>query len=440
MNPPDSLPSRAMRLRGAPGFRLCLVLCLLAVSVDSCFACSVLSHEALIDALWDTKLKPLLLARFPGATPDDLKKAHGYAYGGAIIQDLGYYPHGSKEFSDLAHYVRTGDFVAALIAESHDLNELSFALGAMSHYFSDIEVHKSATNPGEAILYPKLRRKFGPVVTYEEDPAAHLKTEFGFDVLEVAKARFAPEAYHDFIGFYVAEPVLDRAFKDTYGLDVSELFPDFERSVGSYRRVVSKVIPKATRIAWAQRHDEIQRSEPGITRSRFVYLMRRSSYEHDWGKQYDRPTAKDLFLAGLLKLVPPIGPLRALRFKMPTPPVEKLFMESFDRAALQYGGHLRPSDFNGMRLPNVNYDIGEPVKPGEYKLEDRAYAFWLEKLADKNFSTATPEIRLAVLTYYYQDPNAPIDTKRHAKQWREVLTQLASLKAHAPGAVANGTM
>jgi Zinc dependent phospholipase C len=429
-----------MRFRGAPWFRFSLALLLIAGSIRSCFACSVLSHEALIDALWDAKLKPALLARFPGATPDDLKKAHGYAYGGSIIQDLGYYPHGSKQFSDLAHYVRTGDFVLALISESQSLNELAFALGAMSHYFSDVEVHRSATNPGEAILYPKLRRKFGNVVTYEEDPAAHLKTEFGFDVLEVAKARFAPEAYHDFIGFYVAQPVLDRAFRDTYGLALSDLFPNFERSIGSYRRVVSKVIPAATRIAWAQRHDELQRSEPGITRSRFVYLMRRSSYEHDWGKQYDRPTAKDLFLAGLLKLIPPIGPLRALRFKMPTPEVEKLFMQSFDRATQHYGDHLQPSTFNGMRLADLNYDIGLPVRPGSYKLEDRAYAFWLGKLAEKHFLTATPEIRQAVLTYYYQDPNAPIETKRHPKQWREVLTQLASLKARPLAGVVNGTM
>jgi hypothetical protein len=417
-----------MKLRGRLRFRI-LLTAWATILAHSCFACSVLSHEAIVDALWDVKLKPALLARFPKTTPDDLKQAHGYAYGGAIIQDLGYYPHGSKVFSDLAHYVRTGDFCIALVSESHTLNELSFALGAVSHYFSDIDVHRYATNPGEAILYPKLERKFGKIITYEEDPAAHLKTEFGFDVLEVAKGRFAPQAYHDFIGFSVAEEVLNRAFHDTYGLELSDLFPNFERSIGSYRRAVSKTIPDATRIAWAQRKDEIERSDPGITRERFVYVMARSSYEHDWGKQYDRPSVKDRFLAGILRLIPPVGPLRALRFKMPTAAVEKLFMESFDRAAGQYGAWVDHSrSERSHHLENINYDIGEPTKRGGYKLEDHAYAFWLDKLAQKSFSTATPQIRSALMAYYRQ-AKPPEETDKHAEDWSRVLTELTALKA-----------
>ena len=420
-----------MGLRGRLGFHISL-LWLAATVVRSCLACSVLSHEAIIDALWDIKLKPALLARFPDASADDLKQAHGYAYGGAIIQDLGYYPHGNKKFSDMAHYVRTGDFVVALVNESHTLNELSFALGAASHYFSDIDVHRSATNPGEAMLYPKLEHKFGKIITYEQDPAAHLKTEFGFDVLEVSKGRFAPEAYHNFIGFSVAGPLLDRAFHDTYGLGLSDLFPNFARSMGSYRRSVSKTIPTATRIAWAQRKNEIQRSEPGITRSRFVYVMKRSSYERYWGKQYDRPTMKDRILAGILRLIPPIGPLQALQFKMPTPPVEKLFMQSFAQAVTQYGAWIDHSRSGKTHLDNINYDVGEPTKRGGYKLEDGAYVFWLDKLAEKSFSTATPPIRTALLTYY-KNPTSPGETKTHA-DWGRVLAQLTALK----GAVAAG--
>jgi hypothetical protein len=395
--------------------------------VHSCFACSVLSHEAIIDALWDTKLKPALLARFPNASADDLKHAQGYAYGGAIIQDLGYYPHGNKKFSDMAHYVRTGDFVVALVNESHTLNELSFALGAASHYFSDIDVHRYATNPGEAILYPKLGHKFGKIITYEQDPAAHLKTEFGFDVLEVAKGRFAPQAYHDFIGFAVAGPLLNRAFHDTYGLDLQDLFPDFARSMGSYRRAVSKTIPAATRIAWAQRKNEIQRSEPGITRSRFIYVMKRSSYERSWGKQYDRPKMKERILAVMLRLIPPVGPLRALQFKMPTPPVEKLFMQSFAEAATQYGRWVDQSHTKPMHLDNINYDVGRRTTRGGYKLEDAAYVYWLDRLAEKNFSTATPQIRATLLTYY-RNPTAPEETRRHG-DWGRVLAQLTALKS-----------
>ena len=403
------------------------VLVLLTTTITSGLGCSVLSHEAIVDALWDVKVKPVLLARYPGTSPEELKQAHGYAYGGAIIQDLGYYPHGNKKFSDLTHYVRTGDFIVALISESQNLNELAFALGSLSHYVSDIEVHRSATNPGEPILYPKLERKFGPVITYEQDPAAHLKTEFAFDVLEVAKGRFAPQAYHDFIGFYVAKPVLARAFKDTYGLDIADLFPDFDRTIGSYRRAVSNTIPKATRIAWAQKKDEIQKSTPGVTRSRFVYVMKRSSYEHDWGKQYDRPSSGERFLAVLLKLIPPIGPLGALRLKMPTPPVEKLFMQSFDRAAAQYNVELGDAKQNKLHLENANYDLGKVIGPGIYRLQDETYAYWLDEVAKKKFSTVTSHIKQDLLTYY-RDPRVPDSTKRHPKDWDRLLGQVATLK------------
>ena len=263
---------------------------------------------------------PILHEHYPNASADDLKRAHGYAYGGAIIQDLGYYPHGSAQFSDFTHYVRTGDFILALLHESHDLNELAFALGALSHYVGDLDGHKEATNVGEPILYPKLGKKFGPVITYEDNPAAHLKTEFGFDVLEVAHGNFAPQAYHDFIGFYVAKDLVARAFQDTYGLQLNDLFFSFDLAVSAYRSAVSRTIPMATRVAWAQRKDEIKRTKAGITHRRFVYIMRRSSYEREWGKRLEEPNFLEKLLALLLKIIPPIGPLQALRLKIPDTP------------------------------------------------------------------------------------------------------------------------
>jgi len=176
-------------------------------------AYAVLAHEAIIDSAWDTNIRPLLLKRFPGATPEELKEAHGYAYGGAIIQDMGYYPHGSFFFSDLTHYVRSGDFVLALLHDSKDLDGYAFALGALAHYASDNEGHPIATNRAVPLLYPKLKTKYGDSVTYEQDRLAHVKTEFGFDVLEVAHGRYAPDSYHDFIGFGVSVSLLEQAFQ-----------------------------------------------------------------------------------------------------------------------------------------------------------------------------------------------------------------------------------
>jgi hypothetical protein len=393
---------------------------------------SVLSHEAVIDASWEVALKPLLLARFPNATREELKTAHAYAYGGAIIQDMGYYPHGSEQFSDLTHYVRTGVFVVALVQEAQTLDELAFALGAMSHYVSDCDGHRFATNVAEPMLYPRVRREYGTYVTYEQDPAAHLDTEFGFDVLEVAKGNFAPEAYHDFIGFDVATEVLERAFRETYGLELNDVFKNFDLAIGSYRQAVSKTIPKATRIAWVQKQDQIRSSAPGITRERFVYVMSRSSYERNWGNEYKKPTAGDHVAAILLRLIPPIGRLKALKFKMPTPEAEKLFMASFERSLPQYENTLHDVRSSTLRLENMNYDVGVVTPAGHYRLQDKIQAYWLDKLASKNFRTATPQIR-AELVRYFGNLDAPIALKSDRKKWDVLVTQLGQLRTIEAG-------
>src|SRR5258708_7236003 len=196
--------------------RFCVLTILVLAIAHSTPGYSVLTHEAIIDSAWNDSIKPVLLKRFPHTTPEQLSEAHAYAYGGAIIQDMGYYPFGSKFFTDLVHYVRSGDFVEAMLSEAQDVNEYAFALGALSHYEADNEGHPIAVNRSVPILYPKLRAKYGDRVTYVEDPAAHLKTEFGFDVVQVARGRYRSEDYHDFIGFKVAKPVLERAFKATY--------------------------------------------------------------------------------------------------------------------------------------------------------------------------------------------------------------------------------
>jgi hypothetical protein len=241
-------------------------------------AYAVLSHEAIIDSVWDTNMRPLLLKRFPDVTGAEIKEAHGYAYGGAIIQDMGYYPHGSKFFSDLTHYVRSGDFVLALLRDSKDLDGYAFALGALAHYAADNDGHLIGVNRAVPILYPKLKKKYGDVVTYEENPLAHVKTEFGFDVLQVAQGRYAPDSYHDFIGFGVSIPLLEQAFQETYGLDLKSVLSDEDKVLGSYRHDVSQLLPKATRIAWSLKKSDILKDQPSMTKKKFLYNLSRASY------------------------------------------------------------------------------------------------------------------------------------------------------------------
>jgi len=416
---------------------IAVVLVLGSPSESAAYA--VLAHEAVIDSAWDTNIRPLLLKRFPGATREQLKEAHGYAYGGAIIQDMGYYPHGSFFFSDLTHYVRSGDFVLALLRDSKDLDGYAFALGALAHYVGDNEGHPLGVNRAVPLLYPKLKRKYGDAVTYEDNRLAHVKTEFGFDVLEVARGRYAPDSYHDFIGFGVSVPLLEQAFQETYGLDLKSVLTDEDKVLGSYRHDVSQLLPKATRVAWSLKKDEIMKDQPGITKKKFLYNLSRASYQKNWGTQYYPPTFGEKFLAFLVRILPKIGPLRVLQLKTPTPAAEKLFEASFNTTLDRYRQLLNQVSTGQLNLPNENFDTGEIPEPGKYRLDDVTHAKLLDALAKQNFTGASPEVR-AELLQYYGHPHAPYATKRKAKDWAKVQAQLEQLKKAevVPSPVAGG--
>ena len=429
----DMASSRARKSAAWMQLRVAgLILVLLLGPVGVCNGYAVLSHEAIVDSAWDDAIKPLLLKRFPEATPEQLKEAHSYAYGGSVIQDLGYYPFGSHFFSDLVHYVRTGDFVQALLRDSTNLDEYAFALGALSHYAADNEGHRLAVNKSVPMLYPRLRRKYGNVVTYDESPSAHLKTEFGFDVVQVARGHYGSDDYHDYIGFQVSKDLLDRAFMETYSLDLKTTFTDYDLALGTYRRGVSEVIPKMTAVAWQTKKDEIQKDIPGITKRRFLYHISRASYEKQWHGHYQKAGFGTKFLAFLFRLIPKIGPFSVFTFKIPTPPVEKLFMASFSGSVSEYEHFLREKkDTGAIVLVNDNFDTGTVTKPGEYPLADKTYADLLDQQAKDQFKGITPELRQTILDFY-SDPNAPITTKKNKKEWPEVMREVAELKAFTP--------
>jgi Zinc dependent phospholipase C len=400
-------------------------------------AYAVLAHEAIIDSAWNTNIRPLLVKRFPNSTDEQLKEAHGYAYGGAIIQDMGYYPHGNFFFSDLTHYVRSGDFVLALLRDSQDLDGYAFALGALAHYAADSDGHPVGTNRAVPLLYPKLEKKYGSTVTYEEDRLAHVKTEFGFDVLEVAQGRYAPDNYHDFIGFDVSAPLLEQAFQETYGLDLKVVLTNEEKVLGSYRHDVSQLLPKATRIAWSLKKNDIEKDQPGITRRKFLYNLSRASYQKNWGKQYEEPTFRERFLAFLVRILPKIGPLRVLQLKMPTPATERLFEASFNQSLDRYKKLLGEAGAGQPDLPNDNFDTGEITAPGKYKLADETQAKLLDGLVKQNFVGASPEIR-AELLEYFGHPDAPYSMKQKPKEWAKVQAEVEQLKNAAPPPAATG--
>ena len=400
---------------------------LLLFSAQSASSYSVLTHEAIIDSTWDSAIKPLLLKRFPASTVDELTQAHGYAYGGSIIQDLGYYPFGSKFYSDLAHYVRSGDFILNLIRDSQDLDEYAFALGALAHYAADNDGHRMAVNVSVPLLYPKLHLKFGKSVTYADDPFSHLKTEFAFDVFQAAKNHYASDAYKSFIGFQVAKPVLSRAFQDTYGLRIEQVFFDLDLAIGSYRRAVGTVLPALTKVAWQIKSQEIRKDAPNLTRKKFLYNLSRSSYEKYWGATYQRPGIRSRMLAAFFRIVPRVGPFKALAFKKMTPEIEQLYMLSFNASIDRYRGLLADVGSGRLRLPNDNFDVGAATKAGQYKLADAAYAKLLKKL-DGHYADLPQDLRSEILAFY-QDLSLPIATKAHEGDWARLRSELGNLEA-----------
>jgi zinc dependent phospholipase C len=431
---PGAIADKGWRLLTVRAAALLLVV-LMCSGVTSAY--SVLTHEEIVDLLWTDQIQPLLLKRYPGLSEDQIREAHAYAYGGAVIQNLGYYPFGSREFSNLVHYVRSGDFVRELLLESVDVNEYAFALGALSHYASDIVGHP-AVNQAVAIQYPKLRAKFGISVRYAEDKTAHLKTEFGFDTVQVAKNRYASQQYHDFIGFQVSKSLLERVFPVVYGVELKDVLTHEDLAVGSYRFAVSRLIPQMTQVALQTHKKELMRETPNFAKKKFLYRLSRSDYERQWGKDYVKPGVGTRILSTLLRYMPKIGPFKGLGFNHPTPKTEDLYIKSINTTIDQYRAFLEEVRTDTLALPNCDFDSGKPTKAAEYSLTDNTYAKLLGQLSERKFAGISSELRANILDFY-SDLSVPIETKKDQGDWKNVLSELDQLKSMAPTAIVAGS-
>jgi len=402
---------------------LVISVALLYPSISKAY--SVLAHEALIDAVWDQYLVPLLKNKYPSITDSVLKEAHAYAYGGAVAPDMGYYPFGSKFFTDLVHYVRSGDFVTALISEAHSPEEYAFALGSLCHYYADVYGHGLGVNLAVPVQYPKDRAKFGSMVTYEDDETAHQRVEFAFDVLQTAKGNFASRSYHDFIGFKVADSVLERAFYKTYGLHLADVFHNFSRAVGTFRWTVKNFFPTLTKAAWASKKAAIKKENPTITARKFTYKMKRANYNKEFGKDRDKPGIISHLLAGLIKILPKIGPLAPLKFKALSPEAENLYTRSFDSVQLHFSTALRALPAHKPSPLNKNLDTGTDTKPGEYRLSDETYGDLLLKLSRPISHWENPVLKQNIIQFF---SNEAAFVKEDNKTRNEIRSAIDKLK------------
>jgi hypothetical protein len=386
-----------------------------------------------IDALWDSHIRPLLAHRFPHATADELQDARAFAYGGSVIQDLGYYPFGSHFFSNLLHYVRSGDFIETMIRDARTLDELAFAIGALGHYAADSTGHPEAVNRAVALMFPKLRAKYGNTIPYSRAPATHVLVEFSFDIVQAAAGLYPHEAYHGFIGFQVAKPLLERAFRETYGLEMKDVFLfDEDLAIGSYRHAISETLPALTRAAWRDKHDDIERLMPNIPEDKFVFALSRGDYEREFGTDYKKPAWYDRVLAFIFRLLPKIGPLKPLKFEAPTPEAERLFVASLKATRDQFRRSLDEVRAGRLVLRDVDFDTGRPSAHGEYDLADETYAKLLDTLADRQFGGVSPALRRSILAYYDAAPTR-VSGKKEAKRLKKIEPRLAALRSLRAG-------
>ena len=383
----------------------------------------------MIDSVWNEVITPMLKARFAGADADSIKDARAFAYGGSVMPDMGYYPFGSHFFTNLLHYTRSGDFVEALIRDARDVNEYAFALGALAHYVADSTGHPLGINRAVPIEYPKLRARYGDRVTYVEDPKRHVMVEFAFDVVQVANGAYLPQAYHDFIGFEVATDLIERAFHDTYGLEMKDVFASEDLAVGTFRYAVGKTIPQMTQVAWEKKRDEIEKLSPHMQRSAFVYMLTRQEYEKDFGTTYRRPGIFARFFVWVVRVMPKIGPFKALAFKTPTPEAEQLFIDSFKASRDRYRTTLDAVRRNRLDLRNTDFDTGEPTRRGEYKLADDTYAELLSRVTSQKDVPPPQAVRADILRFYGSVDPATARDKHERKDLEKIQQQLAQLNA-----------
>ncbi|MGO9338196.1 MAG: zinc dependent phospholipase C family protein [Terracidiphilus sp.] len=435
-------------------------------------AYSLLTHEQLIDLTWKDSIVPLLLSRYPNLTPAQLEKARAYAYGGCVIQDIGYYPFGDLNYSNLTHYVRTGDFVINLFRDAQNANELAFAVGALSHYIGDTVGHAEAINLAVPVEFPKLRAKYGPVVNYAEGERQHVQTEFAFDINEIAHHRMAPVHYLRHIGLEVAVKQLALAFYQTYGVGEDFTGTRGRRvNVRAYRFAVREFIP---RIAYAvtllhRGHEPPDPTTPEALE--FEKQVTAVASENDWQAYRRKAGIGTYTLAGLLFVIPKFGPLKMVAVKGPTEETEAEYIHSvvMSMAALRQTlarftppGSAAPkvaaeAESNGQAkvvtvdpqrsnlaaipgnaqnaardlhhpLPNRDLDTGRVVQPGGYSLTDSTYAQLLHKLTRRPTEPIPSGIKEDIQAYY-ANPEAPITTKKNAQQWAQVQADLSTLQA-----------
>ena len=448
-----------------------LLLAPLMIASRPAAAYGVLTHQQLIDQSWNAVIAPLLVSRYPQLTADELKRAHAYAYGGCVIQDLGYYPLSNGFFSDLTHYVRSGDFVRSLFRNANSPNQLAFAIGALAHYFGDTIGHSQLVNPSVGAAFPKLSSQYGPSPNYAQDKIAHSRVEFAFDVNQAAKHRVAPYDYVTSIGLEVPWDQVAAAFQETYGFPLRDILGQYGNALRAYRFGARRFLPALTYAEALLHHRRLPDDTAGPQSDLYERRTARLARDAEWDRYRKKPGVGTHLLAALIVVLPKIGPIKMLAIKGPSAESERLYIESVNLSttalalALEQLGveddparHISDAamadavrkENAGMSVvpgrgaavppvgprvtlpanlvPNRDLDTGRRVTPGGYRLTDDTYARLLAKVTKDSTRVIREALKHDILDYY-SDPDSPISTRRDATKWAQVQHHLEALRA-----------
>lgn len=415
-------------------FAICGLMALLLVAwVSRVDAYSFLSHQDMIDVAWAGSIRPLLRERFPGITEAQLREARAYAYGGATIQDMGYYPFGHQYFSNLTHYVRSGDFVTNLLLNARNVDEYAFALGALSHYVGDNEGHQFATNPSTAVEFPALEKKYGPIVTYDQAPNAHIRTEFAYDIEQLSKHRFAPAGYLDSVGFHVPQGLLERTFTETYGLPLRAVLGHPKPALQSYHASVGKLLPDVAQAEVLVHRNDFPPDQNTPAFHEFERRQLQSKAENGWQNWQPKQGFKVHALALVIRVVrigPKIGPISALAVRGPNAETQRWYVESMNRSMSDYEQLLRELAKNPKKelpLPNRDLDTGHAIRLGSYPLTDQTYAKLLRQLTAKPGRPVPSRLQQNILKFY-ANPQSYTPSQKEIKTWNRVQAELPILR------------
>jgi hypothetical protein len=416
----------------APCFNPAVLLLCFALICQNSGAYSFLTHEAMIDLTWESAIKPVLLSQYPHATPAELLDAHAFAFGGADIQDAGYYPFGHEFFSELTHYVRTGDFVTNMIHDARNIDELAFALGALSHYVGDTVGHSDATNPSTALTFPNLEKRYGPVVTYEQSPHGHIRTEFAFDIDQLSHSRFAPAAYLRHVGLKVSRRLLEQAFYQTYGLRLHDVLGNEFAAFRSYQSSVRNLLPRFAYAEVLLYKNGFPPDEQLPAFQQFEQNLKTADFRNGWSKyRRHKPSLRTRLLAVLIFLTPKIGAASCLSIRGPSEETEEKYIVSVNRALDVYTGllnQLAQKGQDGFHVENLDLDTNDHIRPGTYRLIDQTYAKLLGQITRDKVKVHVPEQLRQNVREFYADPSAPIETKKHRGKWQKVQQELAMIE------------